>query len=109
VTGEVDAATDQDAETVQRVARVPASWEIACTAIGSATANVIAEPLSTQVRTVGDVPDVLHETSLLRKPTFLPGSLRLGKQHPGRLLVDAHCLIRRLSDCRHSDAPVLSE
>ena len=45
VTGEVDAAADQDAETVQRVAGIPASREVALTAVGSATAKVMANRL----------------------------------------------------------------
>ena len=109
LTGEVDTTGNQQAETVYCVGGVPAPWVVAFAALGLTTLKVCAEPFPTEVRSIGDVPNVLHDTSLDGQPTFLPGGRRLGEQHLLRLLVDAHCLCRRLPDRGHPNSPVLCE
>jgi len=91
---EIDTAGDQQTKSVYLVARIPTPCIVPFETIGLATAKVVAEPLPTEVRAVCDVPDVLHDTSLLRQPHLLPGRRRLSEKDLLSVFVDAHCFFR---------------
>jgi hypothetical protein len=65
---------------------------LAIIAVRSAAAEVVMEPFATQVRSVGDIPDVPHDTSLLGQSTLLTGVRRFGEEHVLCFIVDAHRL-----------------
>ena len=88
---EIATAGEQQTKSVYLVARIPTPWIDPFNTIGSATAKVVAESLSTEVRAVCDVPDVLHDTFLLRQPSLLLGRRCLSEKDLLSVLVDAHC------------------